>query len=307
MFGAQNMPTLPRNRGGGGGGGFFNDITGGLSSRLGGWIGDKVFGIPSPKTGSAAGLEQREYMESAFPGSSTLDRLGISQASQGVNVAKQQRANKKSEMGMMATMQDKQLENNKEVARIQTGSKEGIAGRELTLKKRAHEEIHKPISSAQLRQYKQELSNLSGSEKLIIQKLNQAMTDWSISKERLTIEQVKAKYAELIAASGIAGKALTVASGIIGFGAMIIGVKNLAQKLGTKIGKAIAGRVSRKATGIAAPATRGRRIRSSAPNKIMRVRIPKKTFGNRTNKKFLDEKTKKSRAYWQDVMKGKKN
>lgn len=97
-------------------------FTGGLGKAAGRGIAqygiNKVQGIPSPATGSAAGQLQNEYMNSAFPGSSTLDRLGIGQASAGVEVAKQQQKNQNRDRVFQAGMQERELENRKEVAEI---------------------------------------------------------------------------------------------------------------------------------------------------------------------------------------------
>lgn len=267
-------------------------------------VSDKAQGIPSPATGSAAGLLQRQYMESAFPGSSTLDRLGISQASQGVEVGKQNQRNQAKERTFLAGQQEKQLQNNKDVAMIQTGSREGVAKRDLDLRQKRHTEIDVPISQAQLKEHAQQLKNLGKDEQIKIAEVKKKLQEWAIGQERLTIEQVKAKYAELIAASGIVGKGLAVASGIVGVGAMLMGVKGLIKK-GAR--KAIGAFKNMRAKNIPSPVTTGRRIKSTAPNKTMRVRItkPRKSFGKKSNL-GTDRDTANSRRYWQKVMRGKK-
>lgn len=102
--------------------GFAKSLLGGLGSGIGAGGAqiavNKAQGIPSPATGGAAGALQNQYMNEAFPGSSTLDRLGIGQASAGVEVQKQQQKNQDKDRVFQAGMQAKQLANNKEVAEI---------------------------------------------------------------------------------------------------------------------------------------------------------------------------------------------
>lgn len=54
----------------------------GLGSRVSGYLGNKIFGVPTPgaPTGQELGNSQKAYMDAAYPGTTAWERLGVSPA-----------------------------------------------------------------------------------------------------------------------------------------------------------------------------------------------------------------------------------
>lgn len=97
-------------------------LGGGVSDIAGGWLDKGINGIPSPKTGTAGGAQQLDYMNAAFPGTNAWERLGQSNAAAGVSAAKQQGRNQKSmqrsELSTRERIADKQMNTQKEIAGV---------------------------------------------------------------------------------------------------------------------------------------------------------------------------------------------
>lgn len=96
---------------------------GGMAKGVGaGWIDKQINGIPQPKTGAAAGSQQLDYMNQAFPGTNAWERLGQSNAAAGVSAAKQSGRNQKSlqraELITRERIADKQMRTQVAIASI---------------------------------------------------------------------------------------------------------------------------------------------------------------------------------------------
>lgn len=87
-----------------------------------GWVDQKINGIPQPKTGTAGGAQQLDYMNAAFPGTNAWERLGQSNAAAGVSAAKQSGRNQKSlqrsELSTRERIADKQMSTQIKIASI---------------------------------------------------------------------------------------------------------------------------------------------------------------------------------------------
>ena len=124
-----------------GGGSFFDSIFG----RAGNWLGDKIFGIPKPKSGTELGQSHLDFMNTAFPGTNPWERLGVGNVTGPVAIADQQTKNQRDlvdkqtstqtgiatrQLDMQEKLKEKELENQKDIAEIQAKSNQTIAAYE---------------------------------------------------------------------------------------------------------------------------------------------------------------------------------
>lgn len=191
---------------------------GGLFSRFGGKVTDKIFGIPTPKTGQESGQEQYNYDQARFPGTSAWERLGSNPGFAGQQVAAIQKSNIKA-----------QIQGQKDVANIHAGAAVKTAkisrgvGDPISKSKIAHETAQARIYPHQERKLETEIKNLDVQRKLLIQqelteirKTELVDAEGKIALSKSILIKIEADYPNLYHWLKVADMGATAGGKIIG-------------------------------------------------------------------------------------------
>jgi len=182
--------------------GFFKDmfstfapaIGTGLGGGLGGaamgmaskFVGDKIFGLPKPKVGEEGGIQQRDFMDAAFPGTTPWERLGgnsAANAASGVETGKQQER-----------AQSKQRAHEVMLTGMKTSSAERIAANTVSEAVNRRQRVDEPQVPAKIDALNAQEALTLKNTLIAIQKAEQEKNKTALSNEMIKYKRLHALY-----------------------------------------------------------------------------------------------------------------
>ncbi|AJK28292.1 putative minor spike protein [Eel River basin pequenovirus] len=146
----------------------------------------KIAGIPLPGHGAMAGQDAAAFMDKAYPGTNPWERLG---ANAGASIGAAEKTTKSQER-----MQEKELATRKQVARIQAGATTEAAAI-----------AHGPdaVTSISGRRVDPFDTRTQQDRERLPHEIGKIIQDTRLTRGQATIEEAKAKIADLLAQAGL--------------------------------------------------------------------------------------------------------
>lgn len=181
-----------------------------------GSIFDAVTGIPSPVTADQLGLQQRQYMDQAFPGTNAWERLGQSSAVSPVQVAREQRRTVDKQLDVQSDLKNRELQVAREGQQVQRdvadkqqfsslvgamapyGPKAVQMAQALMKNNYADAHQYDTPTTAMMMKVQPEIDNLNSGTKLNLERAAVAVQDAYKSRQHGRIAKAEADWAHAI-------------------------------------------------------------------------------------------------------------